>query len=71
MLVARFMPWHDPDRLGATNLVAYLWALLVIALPNVLFAAVVLFAVSTITRNVLASAATSVVLYILISSRLR
>jgi len=65
MLLARFMPWHDPDRLGATSLVPYLWALLTFALPNVLFAAVVLFAVSTITRNVLASAAASVVLYIL------
>ncbi len=65
MIVARFMPWQDPDRLGALNLVPYLWALLVIGLPNVLFAAVVLFAVSTITRNVLASYAASVVLYVL------
>ncbi|MGZ5450954.1 MAG: ABC transporter permease/M1 family aminopeptidase [Thermoanaerobaculia bacterium] len=65
MLIARFMPWHDPDRVGATNLLPYLWALLVIALPNVLFAAVLLFAVSTITRNVLASYAASVVLYVL------
>ncbi|HEX6099411.1 MAG TPA: M1 family aminopeptidase [Thermoanaerobaculia bacterium] len=65
MLLARFMPWHDPDRLGATSLVPYLWALLVIGLPNVLFAAVLLFAVSTITRNVLASYAASVVLYVL------
>ncbi len=65
MLMARFMPWHDPDRVGATSLVPYLWALLVLALPNVLFAAVLLFAVSTITRNVLASCAASVVLYVL------
>ncbi|HEV7242178.1 MAG TPA: M1 family aminopeptidase [Thermoanaerobaculia bacterium] len=65
MLIARFMPWHDPDRLGATSLVPYLWSLLVIALPNVLFAAVLLFAFATITRNVLASYAASVGLYIL------
>ena len=65
MLVARYMPWHDPDRLGATSLVPYLWALLVIGLPNIFFAAVLLFAVSTITRNVLASYAASVVLYVL------
>ena len=64
MLIARFMPWHDPDRLGATSLVPYLWSLLVIALPNVLFAAVLLFAFATITRNVLASYAASVALYI-------
>jgi ABC-2 type transport system permease protein len=65
MLLARFMPWHEPDRLGATSLVPYLWALLVIGLPNVFFAAVLLFAASTITRNVLASYAASVVLYVL------
>ena len=65
MLLARYMPWQDADRLGATSLVPYLWALLVIGLPNVLFAAVVLFAVATITRNVLASYAASVVLYVL------
>lgn len=65
MLVARFMPWHEPDRLGALSLIPYLWALLVIGLPNVLFAAVLLFAVSTVTRNVLASYAASVVLYVL------
>jgi len=65
MLIARFMPWQEPDRLGATSLVPYLWALLVIALPNVLFAAVLLFSVSTITRSVLASYAASVVLYVL------
>src|SRR5687767_5935691 len=65
MFVARFMPWHDADRLGAVNPVPYLWALLVIALPNLFFAAVVLFGLSTMTRSVLASYAGSVVLYVL------
>lgn len=65
MLVARFMPWQEPDRLGTVSLLPYLWALLVVALPNILFAAVLLFAVSTITRNVLASYAASVFLYLL------
>lgn len=65
MLAGRFVPWHDPDRLGAVNPVHYLWALLVIALPNMLFAAVVLFALSTVTRSVLASYAGSVLIYVL------
>ena len=65
MLVARFMPWHDPDLLGAVHPTHYLWALLVIAVPNMLFAAVVLFALSTVTRSVLASYAGSVLLYVL------
>ncbi|HEX2121338.1 MAG TPA: hypothetical protein VHL59_06830, partial [Thermoanaerobaculia bacterium] len=65
MFAARFMPWHDAERLGAVNPIAYLWALLVIVLPNVLFAAVTLFALSTITRSVLASYAGSVALWVL------
>jgi hypothetical protein len=65
MFVARFMPWQDPDRLGALNPLPYLWTLLVIALPNLLFAAVVLFALATITGSVLASYAGSVLLYVL------
>ena len=65
MLVARFMPWHDPDRLGAVQPAHYLWALIVIAVPNMLFAAATLFALSTVTRSLLASYAGSVLLYIL------
>ncbi len=65
MFVARFMPWHDADRLGALNPLPYLWALLVVALPNLFFAAVVLFGLSTVTRSVLASYAGSVLLYVL------
>ncbi|MDP9193428.1 MAG: hypothetical protein M3P06_17175 [Acidobacteriota bacterium] len=65
MLVARFMPWHDPDRLGAVQPMHYLWALLVIAVPNMLFAAATLFALATVTRSLLASYAGSVLLYIL------
>lgn len=65
MLAARFMPWHEADRLGAVNLAHYVWALVVIALPNILFAAVLLFAVSTVTRSVLAAYAASVFLYVL------
>jgi ABC-2 type transport system permease protein len=65
MIVARFMPWHEADRLGALQPGHYAWALLVIALPNMLFAAAVLFALSTITRSVLASYAGSVLIYVL------
>jgi hypothetical protein len=65
MLVARFMPWQDPDRLGAVHPTHYLWALLVIAVPNMLFAAATLFALSTVTRSVLASYAGSVLIYVL------
>lgn len=65
MLAARFMPWQDADRLGDFTLIPYLWALLVIALPNLLFAAILLFALATMTRSILASYAGSVLIYVL------
>jgi len=65
MYLARFVPWHDADRIGSASPLPHLWALLVIALPNLLFAAVVLFALSTITRSVLASYAGSVLIWVL------
>ena len=65
MFLARFMPWQDAGRLGAANPLPYFWALLVIALPNLLFAAAILFTFSTITRSVLASYAGSVLVYVL------
>src|SRR5690606_33942429 len=34
MLLAQFMPWIDPERLGPTPWRAYAWALGVILLPN-------------------------------------
>lgn len=65
MYAARFAPWLDADRLGSASPLPHLWALLVIALPNLLFGAVVLFALATITRSVLASYAGSVLLWVL------
>jgi ABC-2 type transport system permease protein len=65
MIVARFMPWQDAERLGSLSLVPYVWALLVIALPNLLFAAMVMFALATLTRSVWASYAGSVLIYVL------
>ncbi len=65
MFVATFMPWQEPERIGAVSVTAYLWPLAVIALPNMLFAAVLLFALATVTRSVLASYAGSVLLYVL------
>ncbi len=63
MIAARFMPWQD--RVGSFDLLAYVRALLVVALPNILFGAVVLFAIATLTRSVLASYVGSVFLYVL------
>jgi hypothetical protein len=55
----------DPAKLGDPNPLAYLWALLVMALPNMLFAGAVIFALAVLTRSVLASYVGSVFLYML------
>lgn len=53
----------DPARLGPTSPGAYLWALAVMALPNLLFAGAVVFAVAVLSRSVLASYVGGVFLY--------
>ena len=55
----------DPAKLGDPSPAAYLWALLVLALPNMLFAGAVVFALAVLTRSVLASYVGSVFLYML------
>ena len=55
----------DPTRVGTVVPLAYLWALLVMALPNILFAAAVIFAIAVLGRSVLASYVGSVFLYML------
>ncbi|MET0342542.1 MAG: M1 family aminopeptidase [Polyangiales bacterium] len=39
MLLGTAMPWVDPERLGPFSLVPHAWALAVLVLPNLLFAA--------------------------------
>jgi ABC-2 type transport system permease protein len=65
MILGRLKPGHDPARLASIDVLDYLYAFAVIAFPNILFAAVVIFAVAVITRSLLACYAASVVLYVL------
>jgi ABC-2 type transport system permease protein len=53
----------DPTRLGPPSPGAYLWALAVMALPNLLFAGAVVFAVAVLSRSVLASYVGGLFLY--------
>ena len=55
----------DAAKLGEPYPLAYLWALLVLALPNMLFVGAVVFAVAVLSRSVLASYVGSVFLYML------
>ncbi|MES2176916.1 MAG: M1 family aminopeptidase [Gemmatimonadota bacterium] len=65
LFVSPMVARMDPARVGATIPVAYLWALLVMAVPNILVAAAVIFAVAILSRSVLASYVGSVFLYML------
>lgn len=65
MAVGVFMPWLEPERVAAMDARPYLAALGGMALPNVLFATALLFAVAVLTRNAIATYAAAVVLYVL------
>ncbi|MFP2958554.1 M1 family aminopeptidase [Myxococcus sp. 1LA] len=61
-------PWVldvDPERRGSWEVLRYGWALTVMVLPNLLFAASLLFAVATLTRSALATYVGAVFLYAL------
>lgn len=49
------MPWVDPETVGPNSLGLYLWPFLVIAIPNLILASALLFALATMTRSMLAS----------------
>ncbi|MBB3819920.1 ABC-type transport system involved in multi-copper enzyme maturation permease subunit [Xanthomonas arboricola] len=53
MFVAQFMPWIDPARLGPVSLLPYLWSLLVLVLPNLLFTTALLSLLAVTTRSIL------------------
>jgi ABC-2 type transport system permease protein len=63
LLAAPLFAEIDPARLGPPSPGAYLWALAVMALPNLLFAGAVVFAIAVLSRSVLASYVGGVFLY--------
>ena len=65
MAAGALMPWIAPERVAALDARPYLAAFGVITLPNVLFAAALLFAVAVLTRNAIATYSAAVVLYVL------
>ncbi len=53
LLTGTFMPWIDPERLGPTSAMPYLWGLTVIILPNLFFIGALLFCLAVATRSML------------------
>ena len=53
IFIAQFMPWIDPQRLGAVSLKPFVWAFAVYVIPNVLFTGALLALFAVTTRSVL------------------
>ena len=51
ILLARYMPWVDPERWGPIVWSAHLKGLFVFAIPNTFFIAAILFTVALLVRN--------------------
>jgi ABC-type transport system involved in multi-copper enzyme maturation permease subunit len=55
ILVGSLMPWLEPERIGPFMPGAYVFALLVIVVPNVLFMGATFFTVAGLTRSMMAT----------------
>jgi ABC-2 type transport system permease protein len=55
MAVGTMMPWVDPETVGPFVLSHYTWNFLVFAVPNILLACAILFALATILRSMMAA----------------
>ena len=53
LLIAPYMPWVDPERLGAFSLRPYLWGFAVFVLPNLIFIGALLALLAVTGRNLL------------------
>ena len=51
ILLAKYMPWVDPERWGPVLWSAHLKGLLIFAVPNTFFIAAILFTVALLARN--------------------
>ena len=64
VIVGSWMPWVDPERLGANDLLAHAQAYLFLTVPNILFSAAIIFAVSVLMRSTAAAYITTVVILV-------
>ncbi len=62
ILLAKYMPWVDPERWGRVDWAAHLNGIAVFALPNAFFVAAVLFAIAVLARNEIVSFVAALIL---------
>ncbi|MBI4904950.1 MAG: ABC transporter permease subunit [Acidobacteria bacterium] len=55
LILARYMPWVDPDRWRSIHWMAHLNAILCFAIPNTLFIAAIIFTIAVLTRSTVTS----------------
>jgi ABC-type transport system involved in multi-copper enzyme maturation permease subunit len=55
ILLAKYMPWVDPEHWGPVVWKAHLYGILVFAIPNTLLMAAILFAIAILARNEIVS----------------
>ncbi|MBS1937628.1 MAG: ABC transporter permease [Bacteroidetes bacterium] len=64
IVLGSWWPGLDPQRIGANRLLPHLEAFLVIALPNVIFTAAIIFAVAVLVRSTMASFIAAIALFV-------
>ncbi len=62
IILAKYMPWIEPDRWGPVVWKAHLDGILVFALPNAFIIAAILFAVAVLARNEIVSFVASLIM---------
>ncbi len=62
ILLAKYMPWVDPERWGPVNWAAHLKGIVIFAVPNAFFIAAVLFAIAVLARNEIVSFVAALIL---------
>ena len=55
IVIGSFMPWVDPETMGPLQLWPYVYAYVVLALPGILITSAAFFALTTITRSMMAT----------------
>lgn len=64
-MLATFMPWLDAERVGPFVIGPYVYALLVVTLPNFFFTSALFFSVAALTRSMIAAFAAAVGFFVL------
>jgi len=64
ILLAKYMPWVDPERWGPVAWQAHAYGILVFAVPNAFLIAAILFAVAILARNEIVSFVAALILLV-------